>query len=384
MKIKQLILLLLVLQFLWLTSCVEEYWPEVDKYENLLVVDGGITNQQGPYTIRISKSSPIDSSAFIPYQGCIVKILVDDGEEEYLTELEPGLFATSFNGIQGQVGKSYKLNIFTPDGKEYESSYELIKEPVEIDNVYAEVEYHNNGDYDHPLAGYQFYVDTKESGSDSSYYMWQLYETYHYQSDYFIHWFYTNRLYNFHPIDSLYNCWGSRRIKDIYTFNSSLLINNKLEHFPLNYVNTQNRRLTIKYSLMVTQYTISKQVYKFWNAIEEQNSEQGSLYSHQPYQIKGNIRNINDDEEPVLGFFLVAATHSKRIFVEKINAPFYYSSCTFNDGWTKAYGDLGLGGPYDSPQWVVFVLGRRGVAHEGCVDCRSNGGTTIKPIFWED
>ena len=375
---------MLVLQFLWLTSCVEEYWPEVDKYENLLVVDGGITNSPGPYIIKISKSSSIDSAVYIPYQGCVLKIMSNDGEEEVLTESIPGIYYTSLMGIHGEVGKSYKLSISTPEGNEYESSYELLKNPVEIDSVYAEVEYHDNGEFNHPLAGYQFYIDTKMSESDTNYYLWQMQATYHYQSDYYIHWYYTNRLYDFHPKDSLYNCWRTSGIKDIYTYNSSLIDNNKLEHFPLHYVNTQDRKLTIKYSLLVNQYTISKNAYKFWNAIEEQNSEQGALYSHQPYQIKGNLKNINDEEEPVLGFFLVAAVDSKRIFVERIEAPFYYSYCTFNDGWAKAYGDLGLGGPFDSPQYVVYVEGRRGVAHEGCVDCRFYGGTTVKPYFWED
>lgn len=377
-------MILATLQFLWLSSCVEEYWPEVDKYENLLVVEGGITNHQGPYMIRISKSSSIDSPNYLPYPGCVVKILVDDGEEEYMTETSPGIFYTSPYGIQGQIGKSYKLIISTPEGEVYESSFDLLNEPVEIDSVYAEVEYRSNGDYDHQLSGYQFYIDTKESNSDSSYYMWQLDETYHYQSDYFIHWYYTNRLYNFHPIDSLYDCWRTNRIKEIYTFNSSLITNDKLEHFPLNYVSTQDRRLKIKYSLLVNQYTISKQAYKFWNTIEDQNSDQGSLYSHQPYQIRGNLRNVDNDEEPVLGFFLVASSHSKRIFVDKINEPFYYSYCVFNDGWIMAYGDLGLGAPYTSPQWVVFANGSRGVAHKDCVDCREKGGAIAKPDFWED
>ena len=376
--------MLAVLQFLWLSSCVEEYWPEVDKYENLLVVDGGITNQPGPYIIKISKSSPIDSAVYMPFQGCVLTIVADNGEQEVLTEMVAGIHYTSVNGIQGEAGVSYKLLISTPEGKEYESSYEKLKEPVEIKDVYAEVEYHDNGEYDHPLAGYQFYIDTKETTVDTNYYLWKMEATYHYQSDYFIHWYYTNRLYDFHPMDSLYNCWRTSGIKNIYTFNISSMQGNQLQHFPLNYVSTQGRQLTIKYSLLVNQYTISKKAYKFWNAIEEQNSEQGSLYSHQPYQIKGNLKNINDKEEPVLGYFMVAASHSKRIFVDRIDAPFYYSYCIFNEGWSKAYGDLGLGGPYESPQYVVFVEGSRGVAHEGCVDCRYNGGTTIKPYFWED
>jgi len=384
MIIRKLILLVVVLQFVWLTSCVEEYWPVVDKYENLLVVDGGITNMPGPYIIKISKSSPIDSLVYIPYRGCVLKIQSDKGDEEVLTEFAQGVYYTSENGIQGEIGTSYKLIISTPNGNEYESSFELLKNPIEIESVYAEVEYRENNEYSHPLSGYQFYLDTKNTVSDTNFFMWKLTETYHYQSDYFIHWYYTNRTYYFNPIDSLYDCWRTSAIKENYTYNSSLHTNNKLERFPLNYVNTQDRRLTIKYSLLVDQYTISKQAYKFWSAIEQQNSEQGSLYSHKPYQIRGNLYNIDEEEEPVLGFFLVASVNSKRIFVDRIHAPFYYSYCIFNDGWIEALSGLGLAGPYDDPKWIVLVDGSRGVAHEGCVDCRTNGGTIVKPYFWED
>ena len=48
----------------------KKYWPELDKYEDVLVVDGMITNKPGPYTIRLSISAPIDSAEFIPYPDC--------------------------------------------------------------------------------------------------------------------------------------------------------------------------------------------------------------------------------------------------------------------------------------------------------------------------
>jgi len=383
MTTRRIFLFLALLQFVWLTSCVEEYWPEVTKYENLLVVDGGITNLPSPYEIRISKSSPIDSSAYIPYSGCSLMIVADNGAMEALTEIFPGIYKTSANGIQGETGMSYKLLIFTPDGKEYESAFEKLKAEVEIEDVYAEVEYHDNGEYEHPLAGYQFYLNTEETTVDTNFYLWKMEQTYHYQSDYFIRWYYTNRLYTFTPIDSLYNCWRTSRVRSIYTFNTSSMQGRQLQHFPLNYVNTQGRELTIKYSLLVNQFTISKQAWKYWSAIEEQNSEQGSLYSHQPYQIKGNLRNVDNEDEPVLGYFMVAAVHSKRIFVDRISAPFYYSQCVFNEGWMKAYVDLGMGGPYSEPQYVVMVDGSRGAAHEDCVDCTQKGGSTTKPDFWE-
>ncbi len=382
MKIKRVVLLLVLLQFVWLSSCIDEYWPEVSKYENLLVLDGGVTNEPGPYIVKISNSSTLGIADFIPYEGCVLAIVCSNGEKEVLTEIAPGIHSTSVDGIQGQIDKSYKLLISTPEDKEYESTFELLKDIVEIEDVFAEVENHENGNVYLPEIGYQFYVNTQETTLDTNFYLWKLESTYHYQSDYFIHWYYTDRLFQFNPIDSLFNCWKTSKINTFYTFNTSSINSNQLKKYPLNYVNTQTKRLTIRYSLLVNQHTISKQAWKYWSTLEEQKSEQGTLYSNQPYQIKGNLININDIEEQVLGYFMVSSVHSKRIFVDRINEQFYYSFCTFNDGWIEAMSGLYWGGPFEDPQWVTLVDDQRGVAHAGCVDCREKGGSTNKPDFW--
>lgn len=369
---------------MWLTSCIDEYWPDVDKYENLLVVEGGITNAPGPYTIKISKSLALENSGYIPYSGCILKISDEDGSSETLVELETGIYSTIANGIHGQIGNRYKLSIITPKGKEYESSYEELIKPVLIDDVYAEIEYHSNPGFDYPQVGYQFYVDAAETLNDTSFYLWNMEATFHYQSDYFIRWYWNGRLREFHPIDSLYNCWYTYKNNEIYTYNSTSLVTNKLERFPLNFVNTETKQLTVKYSLLVNQHTIGKSAYQYWNAIEEQNSEQGSLYSHQPYQIRGNMMNINDNNESVLGYFMVSGVDIRRVFVDRIDAPFYFTRCSINDGHYDAYGQLYWADEYLYPIYVILYDDNRAVPGHDCADCRINGGTIVKPDFWED
>lgn len=384
MRIKRILLFILALQFLWLNSCIDEYWPDVDKYENLLVVEGGITNTPGPYTIKISKSLPVKYARYIPFSGCVLKIFDDDGSSETLVETEPGTYSTMSNGIQGQIGKRYKLSVITPQGKEYESSYEELIKPVLIDDVYAEVEYHSNSGLDHPQVGYQFYIDAEETLNDTNFYLWDMEATFHFQSDFFIRWYYNGRVREFHPIDSLYDCWRTNKVKDIFTFNSTSLVTNKLERFPLNYVNTETKELTVKYSLLVNQHTIGKSAYQYWNAIEEQNSEQGSMYSQQPYQIRGNMRSINDDNESVLGYFMVSGFDTRRIFVDRIDAPFYFTRCSINDGNYQAYAEIGATLPYLYPVYIILYDEMRAVPGQSCADCRQNGGTITKPDFWED
>lgn len=384
MTTSKYILLLLTTSLLWLSSCVDEYWPEVSKYQNLLVVDGGITNEAPPYTVKLSISSPIDNADIQVYTGCSLIIEDGDGNQEFLSETEPGIYKTPANGMKGEIGKKYKLKIQTPDGKSYESSFDNLKTPVLIDNIDAKTETKSSNNVDHELQGYQFYVNTETPLLDTNYYLWKLKYTYHYQSDYFIKWYYNGHLNIFLPIDSLYNCYTTRSVNNIYTFNTENITNKKLENFPLNYVSTESRQLSLRYSLLVKQHTLSKNAYIYWNALEKQNSDQGSLYSRQPFQIRGNIRNINDAEEPVLGYFLVSSIDSSRIFVDRPDLPFYYTECTINEGNYLQYQEIGWTDPVLYPVYVIMYQGNRAVPGQACADCRQRGGTIVKPEFWEE
>ncbi len=369
---------------IWLNSCIDEYWPEVSKYENLLVVEGGISNEAPPYTVKLSISSPINENKPQTYTDCSLIIEDGNGNQEFLIETEAGIYKTPQNGMHGEIGEKYKLKIQTPNGKSYESDFDYIKTPVLIDRIDAKIESKGSNDVDHELQGYQFYVNTENPAVDTNYYMWKLVSTYHYQSDYFIKWYFTGQLHRFLPIDSLYDCYTTRSVNSIYTFNTENISNKKLENFPLNFVSTETRQLSLRYSLLVKQYTLSKKAYVYWSALQEQNSDQGSLYSRQPYQIRGNLRNINDNEEPVLGYFTVNSMDSARIFVDRPNIQFYYSECSINDGNYLQYAEIGANDPVLYPIYVIVYDGNRAVPGQACADCRQRGGTIVKPDFWED
>ncbi|MDZ7777912.1 MAG: DUF4249 family protein [Bacteroidales bacterium] len=55
-------------------GCREEFTPQVQKYDNLLVVDGMISNEPGPYTIKLSRSSPANKPDVHPFTGCDVQL----------------------------------------------------------------------------------------------------------------------------------------------------------------------------------------------------------------------------------------------------------------------------------------------------------------------
>ena len=378
-----------ILLLIFLISCEEKYWPELDnKYEGLLVVDGMITNKPGPYTINLSLSTTVQLSKYIPLSGYELKITDDSGQEETLTENKAGEYSTSLSGIQGVIGKKYQLTINAPDGRTYKSEFEELTIPTGIESVYAEVEYREDLNYYHDLAGYQFYLDTYNAENDSNYYLWQLEATYKYRSDFLIRFIFDHfTLSPFPKPDSLQICWKTDKIQEIFIYNTLDLSEPKITRLPLNYVTTEARELSIRYSLLVKQFSITEKAYDFWNSVKEQNVEQGALYTKQPYQIRGNLFNTENPDEPVLGYFLVAGVSEKRIYVERPQSPvlMYYPVCVITDADLERFGFIYW---TDGTTWPLYVTetaeGVRALTHQACVDCRFKGGTIEKPDYWED
>lgn len=367
------------------SGCVEEYWPELTKYEDLLVVDGLITNDPAPYTVKLSISSTVKAPRWIPLPGATVVIRNGEGEAEPLIETEEGVYKTSPDGMQGTIGKKYRIEIETRDGKTYQSPFEEIREPVGLDTIYAEIEYKPGEEFLHDLEGLQFYLDTKTATTDSNYLMWNLYATYKYRSDFKIRYIFEGALEFFPRPDSLQICWRTYRIPQIFTSQTADLMEPVIHRYPLHYVDTEVRELYYRYSLLVEQLTLGRETWEFWNEVKEQNDAQGGLYTNQPFQIRGNIKNILDPEEPVLGRFTVAGLSKKRIFVSRPELQFWFPVCVLSDADVENFGLIFLSPPNTWPVYATSTLSGAGaLPAQECMDCRKIGGTIVKPDYWID
>lgn len=400
------LLFFIILSFAAYVSCVEEYWPELGgDTENLLVVDGKITNEPGPYTIKLYRTSTIEQEPqSIAELNANVTIFDDEGNSENLTEIGNGIYMTSETGIQGIIGRKYKLSINTSSGKSYESAFEEMRTPVEIEEVTFKQE------INHILTdtevideeGFQFYISTEMASSDTNYYFWDLEETYEYHSRYDIRYalyenvnrYTLNSIADLHEIEDprfLYYCWKTNKITDLFIYNTQNLSEQKINEFPLHFIKFQSEKPRVKYSLLAKQLSISKGAYTFLNNIKQQDTDQDELYTKQPYQISGNMYNIDDPNEAVFGYFIVAgASSGKRIFAK---APPGYdprNSCIMEV--TDIMSKLKYSYFSDWPVYVTLV-DADGFMNPipailpltpFCLDCTLKGGDTIKPAYWDD
>lgn len=116
-------------------SCKKVIQVDLNSAAPQIVIEGEITNANGPYVVKISKTVAFSSdNIFPPVSGAIVKITDNTGLSESLAETSPGIYTT--HSITGKPGNTYSLFV-SAEGKQY-TSVSTMPKPVNLDSVTIE------------------------------------------------------------------------------------------------------------------------------------------------------------------------------------------------------------------------------------------------------
>ena len=118
---------------LLLYNCIEAIESGSISYENTLVVEARITNEDKHHTIKLSQTYQIDSikKVAVPEEKAIVSLIDNNNYNYIFLEKEPGVYMSE-NVFSAQDNNSYVLNIKRSDGREYESNSESLTNKSEI------------------------------------------------------------------------------------------------------------------------------------------------------------------------------------------------------------------------------------------------------------
>lgn len=380
MQIKSIQQLILFLFLLLLNSCIVQFIPEIAEEQELMVVEGLITDQPGNNTVKLSKSLPLgEKSDARPVSGCIVKISDDLGNIYSLYETLAGTYITDLN-FHGIVGRKYTLHINRNKGNgniSYQSSPMEMKPVPPIDSIYYEKTVIRGKNEDLPaIDGCQIYLNTRDPENKCKFYRWDYSETW------------VLRLLFDVPNQT---CWISNNSYNINIKSTAAFDEVRIIRHPLNYITNVTDRLKKKYSILVNQYSLNEDEYIYWEKVQNFTDQVGGLYDIIPASIQSNITCIENPGEKVLGYFSVSAISSKRIFIQdKFEGIIdHYADCvsdTLLDGPDYIEG-MGIS------VWTLFDIkptpfsGKPRIRilteTKGCADCTVRG-TTIKPLFWTD
>ncbi|WP_128544023.1 DUF4249 domain-containing protein [Larkinella soli] len=309
----------LIFIFLFL-SCVTPYNSEVQSIGRALVVEGMITDQPGPYLVRLTYTADYTYTGLnLRVTGATVTISDNTGLSEVLKETEEGTYISSGNGLRGIAGRTYTLTIRTREGKQYRSDPELLKAAVPISKIYSEYEYDSRGGSPDKNNQWNVYVDLKDPETPGDYYRWQ-----------WVHYEFTAACSTVvrHPVNNplpVYDdypcctyCWDVTRCYECLTIGSDVNINGRsLSRQPVAVVPFTSTR---KYYLEVEQQSISKGAYLFFASVKKLINNSGGLFDTAPAAVVGNIRSLSNPDEPVYGYFGAAGTTVMPIYVDRTNA----------------------------------------------------------------
>ena len=396
-----------------LCTCIDPYSPKLAGYTSLLVVDGLITDANTSCSVKLSRTFQEQNSGSYNVTDASVFISYDEGGVCNLNYTGNGIYKTDSIEFKGAVGRTYTLHINTHEGEEYESEPCLMQSVPDIDSIYFAKDQQFANNQTQLQDGVMVYLDSRQVDKNQ-YLRWDFEEVWKYKIAYPKTFNYVlNRddpnLPFFPPVKDVKEiCWKSRRSDGILIYSDYSGLGGAIKKEPVYFIpSDKSDRLSVQYSILVKQYSISKKEFDFWNNLKQVNVAGGDIFAKQPFTVISNIHNVINPKERVLGYFQVSAVKQKRSYLTygqfaNMGLPYYHTTC---ERFVKEPQDYPNGFNSPPPTWDdlytiycrhsdyyfieplftpgTFELVKMVFARPECADCELTG-TRKKPDFWID
>ncbi|MCY1514262.1 hypothetical protein D9M68_487930 [compost metagenome] len=360
-----------------ISSCKDSYTPKItDANLNMLVVEGMI-NANGVSTFTLSRTVQVtDGKSSNPERGAVVTIESESNENFPLQEQTPGTYTSA--SLNLNTAKKYRLHIKTASNANYLSDLVPVKLAPEIERVSWK-----GGEKELAIS-----VSTSDATDQSQYYRWEYTETWIFFARYeSIYIWRTNHIDYRDPDEMVFQCWGNHNSSSIVLGSSAKLDHDVINETPVIAIPSSDERLGNYYSILVKQSVLTKEGYEFWQNLKKNTESLGSIFDAQPSELRGNIRNTENPEEPVIGFVSAGTITEKRIFISKNELPPHYRIERSTDcdvlaeiepkEYAAYFGPPTYTVPIDYTPDGTKMYG----TNRECADCTVRG-TNKKPAFW--
>jgi hypothetical protein len=151
---------------LLLTGCEKKVTLQYKANQSNIVIQGNITNEPGPYLVKITRSISLpDTGSYPVIDNAIVTIGDDAGNSETLTPQGMGNYSTS--ALQGVEGRTYTLTVKT--GDHTYTTQSTMPRRVAFDSIKVE-QFRFAGDSERNII--PIYTDPVEKGNNYRFVLW--------------------------------------------------------------------------------------------------------------------------------------------------------------------------------------------------------------------
>ncbi|MBC3785685.1 DUF4249 domain-containing protein [Spirosoma utsteinense] len=309
---------------------------------DVIVIDGTITNLAEDQTVRInrSKADPLTGRfGSTPITQATVTVVVDSVQIIRMIETDSGKYRAPAK-FMGQIGHTYQLHITLRDGTRYESSTEVMQAVPPIGKLSSRFN-PNSLAPDQQLqnfyaAAHDFYVTIKDPANQHNYYRWgwKLWEKQQWcrtcaNGAYFIHDPRdTTMLYeNCFPVstDKPYvydyecrtHCWDIFQGYEVNVFddqysNGGTITDRRVAQIPL----YQRNPCLVE----IRQGSLTADAHRYFKLLQDQTQNTGGIADTPPTIAGGNVRNLTNTREPVVGYFSASAVSSELYWLDRKDA----------------------------------------------------------------
>lgn len=371
-----------------ITSCVEPFDIKSITHESNLVVNAVITNEFKKHTIKLSRTTKIDSTGINPEKNAIISIIDDSQVVQQFKETENGNYQ-SINQFKASPDKEYTLKIKTQQGESYSSTPERLTSIVNLESINVNVT-------ENELSEKEVQVSLKNSKTDNT----NKYYRFEYEETFKVTPFSWNTQEVVVVIDSfpyefgLINtsipkyCYINQKHNKIIITEDQQLTNFIIRNIPLS-----DRTWSIRYSILVKEYILNEKAYNYYNLLKKFSNPDDIFSQTQVGAIPTNITSDTNSEDKAIGIFEVSSVSSKRIFLnrQELTSKDYKYPEQFD---CEPFAPDLFGERETSPLLTALNSGHftfAGLAPGGtynlinrpCGDC-TNLGSKTKPTFWID
>ncbi len=301
-----------------ITACEDVYYPDIDKVDDVVVVDARIVKglDDNYISLKFTQGFNVESASYPPVSGGQVELIDDEGNEYKLPEKETGKFLVN---VELHEGRQYKLRIDLAD-QVFESEFENVPEPPVLDTVYGIAEEHvyevggsnDAGDF-RKVRGVQLYTDISPTSETENYRF----------SGYGVMQYIWNK--STELMDTVYYYWQKSDVGGIFNlaappeYSSS---KNIIKH-PLYFFNKsvymEEDHYMAGWILELYQYAISEDSYNYYKDLNAQLDADGRIFDPVYVQARGNLKCLNNPDQIILGNFEISSMTEHRYFIRFIS-----------------------------------------------------------------
>lgn len=301
-----------------MVACSEVIDLDSEVSAAILVVDGRLTDGSLGNEIRLATTSTINANQSAVGNATIT--LIEDGNPiASYEEFEAGAYRLVYPNDSARVGRTYELLIELRDGSQYRTVPAVMPGTAVHDNLRFEV-----GEVRVPVddEGRQqlkrlasLYANSEVIAPGENFFLrWDIFETYQL----------LERLRPVGPFDPVpVPCYVTNDITggDVRLFDGEEL---RVENIPEELIATSeiDTRFATAYFFNVVSSNMNRSAFEYYSRVDELANLQGQIFDPPPAPIPGNIISVDDPEEQVLGFFLVANADTSRVKISIDDVPF--------------------------------------------------------------